>query len=66
MKKNLFWKIMAILLFLLLCVWLWNSSIYIYQPKLEVMMKHNKLTGAVYMFSIKTNKWVKFKRKQVD
>ncbi len=63
MKKIQFWKVMAILFFLWLCVWLWNSSIYIYQTKPSVMVKHNKLTGAVYGFNVETNKWMKAKRK---
>lgn len=47
MKKNLFWKIMTILFFLWLCLWLWNSSIVI-QHAPAGSLKYNKLTGSVY------------------
>lgn len=51
MKKNLFWKVMAVLFFLWLCVWLWNSSIFIYQKDLA-SVRHNKLTGTIDVYYI--------------
>ncbi len=58
MKKNLFWKIMAILFFLWLCVWLWNSSIYISHPSGSIPMKFNKLTGTAWILT--EHNWQKF------
>ena len=48
MKKSLFWKIMTVLFFIWLCLFLWNISIVMPQGSL---LKVNKLTGKVYMYS---------------
>ncbi len=56
MKKNLFWKIMAILFLLWLCLYLWNSSIVMPQGAL---IKVNKLTGKAYTFA--NGEWTIFK-----
>lgn len=56
MKKHLFWKIMAVLFFLWLCLFLWSSSIVMPQGAL---FKINKLTGKVY--TLDDGKWERFK-----
>ncbi len=56
MKKNLFWKIMAVLFFIWLCLFLWNSSIVMPQG---TFFRVNKLTGKVYMFD--NGRWEIFK-----
>jgi len=57
MKKDLFWKIMAILFYLWLCLFLWSESIVIPQG---TFFKVNKLTGKVYDYSESSGKWGRF------
>ncbi|MFW9851832.1 MAG: hypothetical protein ACFFDS_02730 [Candidatus Thorarchaeota archaeon] len=45
MKKDLFWKIMAVLFFIWLCLWLWSSLIVVSTYGGTVPVKVNKLTG---------------------
>ena len=48
MKKDLFWKVIAIFFICWLFLWLWNSSIIIQKVKLAQTMKFNKITGKVH------------------
>jgi len=57
MEKDLFWKIMAILFLLWLCLFLWSDSIVMPQGAL---IKVNKLTGKVYMYSEGSGKWRRY------
>jgi len=63
MKKNLFWKVMAVLFFLWLCVWMWNSSIYISRPAGETVVKINKLTGTFYVWGGDGVGWQRLKKR---
>jgi len=53
MKKDLFWRIMAVLLFVWLCVWFWSQNINVYDYPAETgiggvaFIKMNKITGSV-------------------
>jgi len=51
MRKNLFWKIMALIFLAWLFLWLWNSSIVIIKTGDSPSIKYNKLTGKVYKFT---------------
>jgi len=48
MKKNLFWKILAIIFLLWMFLWLWNNLTYLCTPNAYIIVKVNKLTGKVY------------------
>ena len=58
MKKDLFWKVMAVLFFIWLCAWLWSNSIIVANITGEGRaFKTNKLTGSVYL--LKGGGWAK-------
>lgn len=49
MKKDLFWKVMAVFFFIWLCVWLWSNIIVVMNVgSNNVAFKTNKLTGSTY------------------
>ena len=47
MKKDLFWKIMAIIFLVLFFLYIWSNSIIIEIIKEYQSMKFNKITGEV-------------------
>jgi len=53
MKKDLFWKIIALLFILWLFLWL-GSNLYFYN---SAVLKVNKITGEVYIYDSGT--WIK-------
>ena len=67
MKKDLFWKIMAIIFLCWLFLWLWNSSIVIYKLSDAYSMKFNKITGKVdYLTKEGWKDWEeKFKKQDI-
>ena len=56
MKKDLFWKIIAIIFLFLFSLYIWTNSIYIYRVKLKHIVKVNKITGRVYYLKIPSEK----------
>lgn len=73
MKKDLFWKIMAVLFFIWLCLWLWNSSNYITKYSVQaytVLFRINKITGRTYTCRFSADRsekgWIEIKKKKQD
>lgn len=68
MKKDLFWKVMAVLFFIWLCVWLWSNSNAFIKFQWEggiVMYKINKFTNAIYIHAAnQPGKWIKLPVKE--
>jgi len=61
MKKHIFWKILAVLFFIWLCLFLWKSSIEI---NFAGNIKTNKLTGKTYYLT--NDGWVEYKSKKAN
>ena len=52
MKKDLFWKIIAIIFLVLFFLYIWSNSIYVYRKEIIFIVKINKITGRVYYIKI--------------
>jgi len=52
MRKDLFWKVIAIFFLVLFFLYVWTNSIYIYRKELRYIVKVNKITGRVYYLKI--------------